>query len=120
MLFALAPLLAGASVLFFILYHLLQPTVLPNPGLAAYTAPVSTRTIALPTSGKELIYQPPMPSPSTAFAQASGTPSEPAAPASVRKQPRSRRAASHEHEDRQPSFSQQAIFGYRGGPRFSF
>jgi len=58
---------------FFVLY-LSQPTIFPNPGLAAYTPPVGTRLIPLPrdSDAPELAeVQAELPSPRSAMVQAS-------------------------------------------------
>ena len=39
---------AGAACVFLALYELSQPTINPNPGLAAYTPPPATRLVPLP------------------------------------------------------------------------
>lgn len=120
MLYALSPILAGAAILFLVLHHLLQPSVLPNPGLAAFVPPVGTRSIPLPRDGNaDLVYPAsPEPSPSTDFAQANE--SKPDLHASGRQRSRPPKVAPRESAPRQSDFAQQLNFGYRGGPRFPF
>lgn len=117
MAYAVTPFLAGAAVLFLVLYRLLQPSVIPNPGLAAFVPPVGTRPVPLPRDGNafDLAYPP---SPSNAFAEASE--SKPDLPAPGRQRPRPSKAAPREHGPREAEVAQQSIFGYRGGPRFPF
>jgi hypothetical protein len=43
----LGVMVAGAACLFLVLYELCQPSINPNPGLAAYTAPPATRLVPL-------------------------------------------------------------------------
>ena len=117
-LYAAGPILAGAAALFLVLYELMQPKVLPNPGLAAYVPSAGTRPVPLPRKGDELAY--PL-SPSTAFAQASESkPDSPDLPAPGRQRAHPTRVAPREAAPRQPAFAQQWIFGYRGGPRSPF
>lgn len=120
MLYALSPFLAGAAILFLVLYHLLQPSVLPNPGLAAYVAPVGTRSVPLPRDGNaDLVYPPsPQPSASTALAQVSE--SKPDSRSSGRQRSHPSKVVPREPAPRQSEFAQQLNFGYRGGPRFPF
>jgi hypothetical protein len=72
----LGAILAGAGCFFFLLYSLYQPTINPNPGLAAYVAPPSTRLVPLPRKSDApelaaLPADPPSPlSPLTALAKA--------------------------------------------------
>lgn len=117
MAYAVTPFLAGAAVLFLVLYRLLQPSVIPNPGLAAFVPPVGTRPVPLPRDGNafDLAYPP---SPSNAFAEASE--SKPDLPAPGRQRPRPSKAAPREHGPREAEVAQQSIFGYRGGPRSPF
>jgi len=116
-LYAVGPFLAGAAVLFLVLYKLLQPSVIPNPGLAAFVPPVGTRPVPLPRDGStlDLAYPPP---PSSAFAEASER--KPDLPAPGRQRPRPPKAAPREHGPREAEVAQQWNFGYRGGPRFPF
>jgi len=119
-LYAAGPVLAGAAAFFLVLYGLMQPKVLPNPGLAAYVPPAGTRPVPLPpkADAAELAY--PL-SPSTAFAQASQSKPESAdLPAPGRQRAHPAKVAPRESAPRQPAFAQQSIFGYRGGPRSPF
>jgi hypothetical protein len=122
-LYALGPILAGAAILFLVLYDLLQPRVLPNPGLAAFVPPVGTRSIPLPRDGNiDLVYPPSsVPSPSTALAQANESkPDLHASGPSGRQRSHPPKVALREPAPRQSDFAQQLNFGYRGGPRFPF
>lgn len=111
----LSVMLAGAAGLFLLLHSLCQPTVHPNPGVAAYVAPPGTRLVPLPrdSTAPELADLPVVdpPSPLTAFAkaQASDQPSETRPPA--RKRPR---ADPNEHGQRGFGFVQQWDSGSRG------
>jgi hypothetical protein len=117
-LYAAGPILAGAAALFLVLYELMQPKVLPNPGLAAYVPPADTRPVPLPRRGDELAS--PL-SPSTAFAQASESkPDSADLPAPGRQRAHPTKAAPREAAPRQSTYAQQSIFGYRGGPRSPF
>ena len=117
-LYAAGPILAGAAALFIVLYELMQPKVLPNPGLAAYVPPADTRPVPLPRRGDELAS--PL-SPSTAFAQASESkPDSADLPAPGRQRAHPTKAAPREAAPRQSTYAQQSIFGYRGGPRSPF
>src|SRR5947209_12501524 len=59
-----------AAVFFFLMYWLMQPRVIPNPGMAAHFAPPATRIEPLPRKmdAPELA-EVPEPSPPIAFAQ---------------------------------------------------
>ena len=117
-LYAAGPILAGAAALFLVLYELMQPKVLPNPGLAAYVPPADTRPVPLPRRGDELAS--PL-SPSTAFAQASESkPDSADLPAPGRQRAHPTKVAPREAAPRQSTYAQQSIFGYRGGPRSPF
>ena len=117
-LYVAGPILAGAAALFLVLYELMQPKVLPNPGLAAYVPPADTRPVPLPRRGDELAS--PL-SPSTAFAQASESkPDSADLPAPGRQRAHPTKAAPREAAPRQSTYAQQSIFGYRGGPRSPF
>ena len=117
-LYAAGPILAGAAALFLVLYELMQPKVLPNPGLAAYVPSAGTRPVPLPRRGDELAS--PL-SPSTAFAQASESkPDSADLPAPGRQRAHPTKAAPREAAPRQSTYAQQSIFGYRGGPRSPF
>lgn len=70
----LTMLMAGGACFFLVLHTIYRPTVIPNPGLAAYNPPPGTRLLPLP--GKHdapiLAALPDVaPDPSTALAQAS-------------------------------------------------
>jgi len=117
----------------FMLFHLSQPAIYANPGVAAYTPPPATRLIPLPrkSDAPELAYSPDAPaSPLTAFAQADqrGAMSEPTA----RKRTR---AITPENDQRTSDYGQQWNYGYgaansnrawngprkmSGGPKSSF
>jgi hypothetical protein len=70
----LGALLTGAAAVFFVLFTLWQPTVYPNPGVAAYEGPPATRLVPLArtSTAPELADLPAVdpPSPLTAFAKA--------------------------------------------------
>jgi hypothetical protein len=70
----LSVLMAGAAGFFFVLFSLCQPTVYPNPGVAAYEGPPATRLVPLPrqSTAPALADLPIVdpPSPLTAFAKA--------------------------------------------------
>jgi hypothetical protein len=71
MLAVFGTILAGAACFFLLTYYLFQPTLSPNPGLAAYTPPPGTRLVPLPrkSDAPELAELPAEPS---SVARASG------------------------------------------------
>jgi hypothetical protein len=108
--------LAGAGGLFLLIYFLCQPTVSPNPGIAAYTAPPATRLVPLPRISDapelaELLAEPP--SALAALAQARAADQ----PAKLPPRPVARRRARVEPErvQRNLGFAQPWNFGYRPG-----
>ncbi|HEY6258055.1 MAG TPA: hypothetical protein VIY51_19905 [Xanthobacteraceae bacterium] len=123
--------LAGALGLFLLLYSLLQPTVVANPGLAAFDPPAATRLVPLArkSDAPALAELPDVPaSPLTAFAQASNPPgSAKAAPGPRSKRPRANPAPSRAYDPR-PDFAQQWNYdrdwnnnrGWHGGPKSWF
>jgi hypothetical protein len=123
--------LAGAAGIFLLIYFLCQPTVSPNPGIAAYTPPPATRLVPLPriSDAPELAELPAeTPSPLAALAQA--RPGDPPAKPPLRLVARKRpRVEPVEHDQRNVGFAQPWNFGYRapsnehawsGGPRSWF
>src|ERR1700733_13434062 len=72
---------AGAVCLFLVLYELCQPTISPNPGIAAYTPPPAPRLVPLArqSDAPELpdpAPDPASPLPALAQAQASDPPAK--------------------------------------------
>jgi hypothetical protein len=123
--------LAGAACIFLPLYSLTQPTVYPNPGLAAYTPPPGTRLIPLSrkSDAPELVDLPDEPRAAlSAFAQAQTE--EKPAKADVRPPARKRPRVDHrDYEQRRLDNAQQWDHGYRdwnnkralsGGPKSWF
>jgi hypothetical protein len=112
----------GAFVLFALLYNLLQPAVVANPGLAAFTPPPATRLVPLPrqSDAPPLAEVPAETASLKAFAQAAPDEDKPIAVAPTRKRPRAGSAASppeprfgdpYAYEPRRPDFAQQWNFG---------
>jgi hypothetical protein len=99
--------LAGGACLFFALFSLCQPTVIVNPGVAAYAPPPATRLVPLPrqSDAPELAELPVDPPPSALTALAKAQPSEP--PAKRDRQPPARKRV---HAD--PNAYDQRGFGY--------
>jgi hypothetical protein len=113
---AVGVVVAGAAALFLVLYELCQPTVSPNPGLAAYTPPPATRLVPLArqSDAPELTELAPDPaSPLTALAQAqAGDP-----PAKHDVHPPARRHTRvdpGDYDQRKLGYVQQWDFGYHG------
>jgi hypothetical protein len=129
----------GAFVLFGFLYHLLQPSVVANPGLAAFSPPPATRTVPLPrqSDAPALAELPELPASSlNAFAEAAPPEAKPDPKPSAHKRLRPSAA-----DPRRPDVAQQWNFGFanwgngnrgargdwtadnhvwRGGPRSAF
>jgi hypothetical protein len=108
--------LAGAAGLFFLIYFLCQPTVNPNPGIAAYSAPPATRLVPLPRISDapelaELPAEPPSALAALAQARAGDQPPKPPPRPVARKRAR---AEPGEREPRNVGFGQPWNFGYRG------
>jgi hypothetical protein len=103
----LTAILAGAAGLFLVLYFfLLQPTIHPNPGLAAFTPPPGTRLVPLPrkSTAPELADIPgDPPSPLTALAKAQ-TDDQPVK--------HETRPPAHRHPRADPSDSGQRSYGF--------
>jgi hypothetical protein len=112
----LAAILAGAACVFLLLYDLSQPTISPNPGVAAYTPPPATRLVPLPRRSDapalaDLPGDPESPLTALAQAQASDQPVKRDIPPPVRKRPR---GDPRGDAQRKPGFVQQWDYGYRG------
>ncbi len=112
----LAVIVAGAASLFLVLYALCQPTISPNPGVAAYTPPPATRLVPLPrqSDAPELADLPPdPPSPLSALAQAkaSDQPVKREVHVPARKHTR---VDPGDYDQRKLGYVQQWDFGYRG------
>lgn len=115
--FAILGLIMGGAFVFFgILHHLLQPTVVANPGLAAFSPPPATRLVPLPrqSDAPELAELPAEAASSLkAFAQAAApTETKPDAKPPARKRPRASAAEARPsdpryYEARRPDFAQQ-------------
>jgi hypothetical protein len=105
---------ATVGCFWFLIFDLSQPTMYPNPGLAAYTPPPGTRLLPLPRRSEapelaDLPNEPP--SPLTALARVLDQHemmSEPPA----RKRPR---VAAGENERRTSDYGQQWNYGYGDG-----
>jgi hypothetical protein len=112
----LGALLAGAAGLFFVLFALCQPTVNPNPGVAAYMPPPGTRLVPLPRVSDapelaELPVDPPSPLTALAKAQPSDQPAKP----DIRPPARKRAGVEQStHEQRGFGYAPQWNFGPRG------
>jgi hypothetical protein len=109
--------LAGAGGLFFLIYDLCQPTVYPNPGEVAYSAPQATRLIPLPRRSDapeiaDLPAEPPSALNALAQAQAGDPPAKHDIHPPSRKHPR---ADPRPYDPRRFEFTQQWNFGYRDG-----
>jgi hypothetical protein len=106
----------GFVVAFFLLlYWLMQPSVIPNPGMAAHSAPPATRLEPLPRKmdAPELA-ELPEPPPSVAFAQTNTSKSEKAnqdVRAPVRKRPRT--VIRRDNQNPAQGYAQQWNDGYR-------
>ena len=107
---------AGAGGLFLLIYFLCQPTVSPNPGVAAYAAPPATRLVPLPRVSDapelaELPAEPPTGLAALAQARAGDQraklPPRPVAHKRPRLEP-------VERDQRKFGFGQPWNFGYRG------
>ena len=116
----LGAMVAGAACLFLVLYELCQPTINPNPGIAAYTAPPATRLVPLPrqSDAPELADLAPDPKsvPASALsalaqAQASDPPVKRDAHPPARKHAR---VDPGDYDQRKLGYAQQWDFGYRG------
>jgi hypothetical protein len=112
----LAVILAGAACVFLLLYDLSQPTISPNPGVAAYTPPPATRLVPLPRKSDapvlaDLPGDPESPLTALAQAQASDQPVKRHIPPPVHKRPR---GDPRDDAQRKPGFVQQWDYGYRG------
>jgi hypothetical protein len=112
----LAVIVAGAASLFLVLYALCQPTISPNPGVAAYTPPPATRLVPLPrrSDAPELAELPPDPAPALsamAQAQAGDQPVKREIHAPARKHTR---VDPGSYDQRKLGYVQQWDFGYRG------
>jgi hypothetical protein len=126
------------AALFLLLFWLMQPKVLQNPGMASYSPPPGTRLEPPPrkSDAPELAELPPVNS-SSAFAEAFSS-SEPPAPAKQETRERPKKAAPakpRRNVDREKSYAQQQQqmqqlrqrpqwgFGYgqqRNGPSWSW
>jgi len=108
-----APIFAGGAILFLVLYELLQPTIVPNPGVAALHMPTALRLLPAPheSDTAELVNltSPPVPVARDALAQAGDHRS--------RHSPRSS-ALKRSRAIQRPDPVQQSSFAYRGGPKF--
>ncbi len=108
--------LAAAAGLFLLIYFLCQPTVNPNPGIAAYTAPPATRLVPLPrvSDATELAELPAEPTSGlAALAQARAGDQ----PAKLVPRPVAHKRTRVEHGERDQrdlGFGQPWNFGYRG------
>jgi hypothetical protein len=115
-------LFAGVSVLFVFLYDLLQPTTIPNPGLAAFTPPAGTRLIPLPRQSnvpepeQGLPPAPPQSQPSSALSARA----QAGAQTSTHSDSPARRRPGRNQTTGQPDPPSQANVGYRGGPKAAF
>jgi hypothetical protein len=129
--------LAGGGCLLFLIYSLYQPSIYPNPGVAAYQAPPATRLIPLPrksdapelpelAAGVPAVLAAEAPSVLTALAQArtSDPPAKREVHPSNRKRPRAEPRA---YDQRGFEFTQQWNFRdlnnnrrWVGGPRSWF
>ena len=108
----------GLAVVFFlVLYWLMQPSVIPNPGMAAHFAPPATRIEPLPRKmDAPALAEVPEPAPPIAFAQdySNKSRSEKAnrdVRASVRK--RSRTVVRREYQKPASGYAQEWNGGYR-------
>jgi negative regulator of sigma E activity len=101
---------AGAGCVFLVLYALVQPMRLPNPGLAAYTPPPGTRLLPLPreSTAPELAEGPRLddasPVAALALAEKTGRPARRESTKPVRKRVR---VEPRRYEQREAGFSQQ-------------
>jgi hypothetical protein len=127
----LSAILAAGAGLFLLLHWLCQPTLNPNPGLAAYVAPVGTRLVPLPrkSDAPELAelpvdsvdpagsprVAPAVASPSALTALAKAEPSEPQGKRDLHPPARKRqRTDTGEHDQRGFGVVQQWNFGSPG------
>ncbi len=126
---SLSAILAGGAVLFLLLYWLCQPTIHPNPGIAAYVAPAGTRLVPLPrkSDAPELAelpvdasiaarVAPPSTSPSPLTALAKAEPSDQQGKRDARRPARQRQRIDYgEHDQGRVGYVQQWNFGQPGG-----
>jgi hypothetical protein len=108
--------LAGAAGIFLLIFFLCQPSVSPNPGIAAYTPPPATRLVPLPRVSDapelaELPAETPSPLAALAQARAGDLPAKPPPRPVAGKRPR---VEPVEHDQRNAGFAQPWNFGYRG------
>jgi hypothetical protein len=127
----LGVIVAGTVCLFLVLYELCQPTISPNPGIAAYTPPPATRLVPLARQSDapvltDLAPDPASPLTALAQAQASDQPVKRDAHPPARKHTR---VDPGDYDQRKLGYVQQWDFGYHswsnnrtisGGPKSWF
>jgi cell wall-associated NlpC family hydrolase len=109
---ALGLMCGATAALFLMLYWLMQPKVLGNPGLAAYHPPPGTRLVPIPrkSDAPELASLPESSGTSFAEAPVLPIPAEPTKPAKPAARERSKKVAAakpRRNIEREPTYAQQ-------------
>ena len=106
---ALGLLCSATAALFLMLYWLMQPKVLENPGMAAYHPPPSTRLVPVPRESEapELASLPESSAPSLAEAPIPAEPPKPAKPAVRERSKKIVAAKPRRNPERERTYAQQ-------------